>query len=287
MKKNYGSRPSPIAGKWYPADPHRLADQVDRYIQDAKPPPVKGEVVGVMVPHAGHLYSGPVAGYAFATLKGLRPEIVIIISPMHYAYQAPLITTAHSSYKTPLGEIQVDMELLDALDELLFQKLGYRMERLVEDEEHSLEIELPFLQRVIPGEFRLLPVMVRDPSHHVIQVLGEALAKIINGKSAVFVASTDLSHFYPEQVAKQLDREVLRNVESLDPEGVLTVEEEGRGFACGRGALAAVLWAVKELGVDHAQVLRHATSGDVTGDYSRVVGYASAVFTRPKKDMVN
>ena len=103
---------------------------------------------------------------------------------------------------------------------------------------------------------------------------------MLQGRDALLVASSDLSHFYPQEVAKVLDKAMLRQVQALDPDGVLRIEEEGKGFACGRGALAAVLWAAKELGADTATILQHATSGDVTGDYSQVVGYGAAVLTQ-------
>jgi len=203
---------------------------------------------------------------------------------MHYLAAHPLITTAHDAYETPLGLIPVDREILRALEEaLLPSRIGTTPVR--HDPEHSLEIELPFLQRALKGEFRLLPIMVRDPSPAVAQALGQALAKVLSGHAAVLVASTDLSHFYPQDIAQTLDREMLRRVENFDPEGVLLAEEEGKGFACGRGALAAVLWAAKDLGANHVQILNYATSGDVTGDYSQVVGYGSAVIT--KRSSVN
>jgi AmmeMemoRadiSam system protein B len=125
--------------------------------------------------------------------------------------------------------------------------------------------------------------MVRDQSLRTAQGLGRALAKTLQGYSAILVASTDLSHFFPQSTAKILDEEVLRQVEAFDPEGVLLVEAEGRGFACGHGALAAVLWAAKDLGADSVKVLHHATSGDVTGDYGQVVGYGAAVIVRKTK----
>jgi hypothetical protein len=176
---------------------------------------------------------------------------------------------------------------LRALDHYLQEELGLKLKSVARDMEHSLEIELPFLQRALAKPFSLVPVMVRDQSAAVARGLGKALARLISGdealagQSAILVASTDLSHFYPQQVAEALDAEVLRQVDALDPAGVIEVEEQGKGFACGRGALAAVLWAAKELGADHARVLHHATSGDVTGDFDRVVGYGAAVVTRP------
>jgi AmmeMemoRadiSam system protein B len=273
-------RPSPIAGQWYPGDPKQLSADVDRYIHEAKLPQLEGEVVAIVTPHAGHIYSGPVAGYAFAALKGLKPELVAVVSPMHYPYNEPLITTAHAAYETPLGIIPVDAEAVQVLDELLENELGYGLARVRHDREHSLEIELPFLQRVIESEFKLLPVMVRDQSRRVTRILGQCLAKTLHGRNALLVASTDLSHFYPQRVANELDAEMLRCIESFEPEAVIQAEEEGRGFACGRGALAAVLWAAKDLGADTVKILKHATSGDVTGDTSQVVGYGAAVVLR-------
>lgn len=274
------TRPSPIAGQWYPGDPHKLADSVDRYISEAALPDLKGEVIAIVTPHAGHIYSGPVAGYAFAALRGLQPELVAVISPMHYAYPQALITTAHSAYETPLGSLPVDAEAVKALDTRLKEALGFGLAYVKRDPEHSLEIELPFLQRVLPPGFRLLPVMVREVSSQVTHSLGLALASTLQGHKAVLVASTDLSHFYPQKVANSLDEEMLRRVEAFDPEGVLSAEEEGVGFACGRGALAAVLWAARELGANTVKILHHATSGDITGDYSQVVGYGAAVILK-------
>ena len=280
MSAQFDVRPSPIAGQWYPGDPKQLSTDVDRYIHEAKLPEIKGEVVAIVTPHAGHIYSGPVAGYAFAALKGYKPELVAVVSPMHYPYNEPLITTAHAAYETPLGIIPVDAKAVQMLDELLENELGYGLARIRHDREHSLEIELPFLQRVIASEFTLLPVMVRDQSRRVTRILGQCLAKTLRGRNALLVASTDLSHFYPQRIADELDAEMLRCIESFEPEAVIQAEEEGRGFACGRGALAAVLWAAKDLGADTVKILKHATSGDVTGDTSQVVGDGAAVILR-------
>jgi AmmeMemoRadiSam system protein B len=175
---------------------------------------------------------------------------------------------------------------VQALDVALKNELGFGLSAVRRDPEHSLEIELPFLQRAIQGEFHLLPVMVRDQTSRTVHGLGKALACVLKDRAAdrhaVLVASTDLSHFYTQAQAQTLDDEVLLQVAAFDPEGVLRVEEEGKGFACGRGALAAVLWAAKDLGADTVKILHHATSGDVTGDYGEVVGYGAAVVTRSK-----
>jgi hypothetical protein len=280
MDMHLDIRPSPIAGQWYPGEAHRLGDSVDRYLEAAGQPTIEGEIIAIMVPHAGHMYSGPVAGYAFAALHGLVPELVAVVSPMHYPYFQALLTSAHTHYATPLGNIRIDQAAVKTLDEHLQKGLGYGLAHIKNDPEHSLEIELPFLQRSLKGSFKLLPVMVREQSSQVARHLGTALAKTLAGRPVLLVASTDLSHFKDQETTNILDAEVLRCVEAFDPEGVIQAEEEGKGFACGRGALAAVMWAAKELGANHIQVLRHATSGDVTGDFDRVVGYGAAVITR-------
>jgi len=273
-------RPSPIAGTWYPADPKRLASSVDAYIAGAKLPALEGQLVAVVSPHAGHRYSGAVAGHAFAAIQGLKPELVAVISPMHYPAAPALLTTAHAAYETPLGVIPVDRQALRALEAALEAENGLSITSVRHDPEHSLEIELPFLQRALGGDFRLLPVMVREASSFVARALGVALAKTLADRKALLVASTDLSHFYTESTAHLLDQEMLRRVEAFDPEAVLQAEEEGKGFACGRGALAAVLWAAKELGADTVKVLHYATSGDITGDTSQVVGYGAVAILR-------
>jgi AmmeMemoRadiSam system protein B len=273
-------RPSPISGRWYPGDPKRLAESVDSYINAAQIDTVDGDVVGIVVPHAGHIYSGPVAGYAFKAIQGLQPELVVVISPMHQPYLQSFLTCGHNAYRTPLGTISIDSESVSALSEALEASTGFKLTPVRNDQEHSLEIELPFLQRSLSGEFRLLPIMIREVSAPAVEALGRALAKIISGRSFLLVASSDLSHFYDQLQAEQLDGEMLRQVESFNPAGVLQAEEEGKGFACGRNAIAAVLWAAQEMGANKVTVLNHATSGDVTGDYSGVVGYAAAVITR-------
>jgi AmmeMemoRadiSam system protein B len=280
MNASLDIRPSPIAGQWYPGDPKQLSASVDRYIQDAILPDLEGEVVGVVTPHAGHLYSGPVAGYAFATLQGLKPDLVAVVSPMHYPYNQPLLTTAHQAYGTPLGTIPVDQPALQALNSALEDQLGYGLAAVRHDHEHSLEIELPFLQRILQNDFTLLPVMVREQGQRATRILGHCLAGILHDRNAILVASTDLSHFYPVELANTLDEVMLEAIESFDPTEVIRTEEEGRGFACGRGALAAVLWAAKELGANQVKILKHATSADVTGDSSQVVGYGAAVLLK-------
>ena len=273
-------RPSPIAGKWYEGDPDLLARLVDEYMDEAQLPELEGEVMAIIAPHAGHTYSGAVAGYAFATLRGRNPDVVAVIAPMHHPYSEPLITTAHHAYTTPLGDVMIDQAVLRELDAVLKSELGFGLSPIKRDPEHSLEIELPFLQRALDSTWKLLPVMVRARDPRVSQSLGNALAKVLRDKNHVMVASTDLSHFYNQQTALTYDRAMLHAIESFDPESAFDLERAGKGFACGLGAFTAVLWAARALGANQVKILRHATSGNVTGDYSSVVGYAAAVILK-------
>lgn len=273
-------RPSPIAGQWYSGDARELAGQVDRHIQAAPAVPLDGEVVALVVPHAGHIYSGPVAGAAFRTVAGLAFDLVAVVSPMHRMAPQPLLTTAHAGYSTPLGPVWVSPEAVLDLNGRLAEELGYGLTPIARDLEHSLEIELPFLQRALAGDFQLLPIMVRDQESDVTRALGAALAGTLRGKRALLVASSDLSHFYPAELAAEMDKEILREVEALSPEGLYRAEADGRGYACGLGPIAAVLWAALDLGATSARVLRYASSGDVTGDYSSVVGYGAAAILK-------
>ncbi len=269
-------RPSPLAGSWYEAEPDALTQTVDSYLA-AKLPPLPGEVIALIAPHAGLRYSGGVAGYAFAAARGLAPQHVAIISPMHHLYAHPLLTSAHNFYQTPLGEIAVDTESIGYLDKYLYEQLGFGLKAIANDPEHAIEIELPFLQRTVKPGFALLPVMMRSQTLETARAMGNALADTLRGKNALLVASTDLSHFYKQSIAKRLDAAMLAQVAAFSPEGVLEAQESGTGEACGFGALAAVLWAARALGGDTVKLLSRATSGDITGDLHRVVGYGAAV----------
>ena len=269
-------RPSPIAGTWYERNAKALARTIDGFLDNAKLPELDGKVVAVVAPHAGHIYSGAVAGYAFAALRSLSPDLVAVISPFHNLAHYPLITTAHDAYGTPLGNIEVDKTALAELQ----THLDIPITPVFTDKEHSLEIELPFLQRALTGDFKLLPIMVRAQEMDVAKRLGIALAKVLKDKNALMVASTDLSHFYDQTTANALDSEMLKRFESFDPESIFDAEHAGKAFACGYAAVAAVMWAGRELGANKVKVLHHATSGDVTGDYASVVGYGAAVILK-------
>lgn len=271
-------RPSPIAGTWYPGSPEALARSVDAQLAGATSTRPAGEIVALIVPHAGHRYSGAIAGQAFHLLRGASVETVVVVSPMHQPYPGRILTSAHPAYQTPLGTVRIDGEMLDALQAAL--PAGLRIERVARDAEHSLEIELPFLQRALSGPFRLVPLMLRDQSAETAEALGRALAATLRGRSCLLVASSDLSHFYPDDVARVLDAYLLAQVEAFDPRGVIEAEEQGKGFACGRAAIAAVLWAAQGLDASRVHLLGYASSGEVTGDTASVVGYGAAAVVR-------
>ena len=279
---NLDLRPSPIAGLWYEGDPKVLARTVDGYLDHAELPKLEGEVIAVVAPHAGHRYSGPVAGYAFAALRRRTPDLVAILSPFHNYQNAPFLTSGHDAYATPFGAVPIDRASIDALDAELRSELGFGLTRITNDSEHSLEIELPFLQRSLASEWKLLPVMVRTQDASVSEKLGRALAKTVQGKNAILVASTDLSHYYDQQTALTLDQAMLAQIEAFNPEGAFDLDRSGKGYACGLGALTGVMWAARELGADKVKILKHATSGDITGDYDAVVGYGAAVLLKTK-----
>jgi hypothetical protein len=263
-------RPSPIAGTWYPGTEAYLRNTLDGYLGDV-PSERYGHVWGVMVPHAGMRYSGAVAGRAFRHLCGRHYDVVVVIGPSHYPYYHDLLTTGHQAYRTPLGDVPVAKKALEALHGLL------SLESVRLDQEHSIEIELPFLQHIL-GDFEFIPIAMMNQTYPVAQRLAEALFRVLEGQNVLYVASSDLSHFYNQATANALDQAILDAVAAYDAAQVIRAEDDGRGFACGRGAIAAVMLATQQHGAITATVEHHATSGEVNGDLSRVVGYGAATF---------
>jgi len=273
-------RPSPIAGTWYSGDPAVLREEIELFLARADPCAPKGEIVGLIVPHAGYRYSGSTAGFGYRCVEGRSYDVVAVVSPLHMFHPAELLTSAHKAYHTPLGKVDIDAREMQTLKDSLFTRSGLSLTEISNDNEHSLEIQLPFLQAALDGEFKLIPLMVRTNDEKPVAQLGAALGQVLKGKNALLVASTDLSHFYNEHEAGQLDREMLLQIETFSPSGVLHAEKAGTGFACGAGAVATVLTAAKALGANRVTVLHHATSADTTHDPSSVVGYGAAVITR-------
>lgn len=263
-------RPSPLAGRWYPADAARLMQLVEQFLGESQT--AQGRLYGVLAPHAGLIYSGAVAGRAFRYTVGLAVDTVVIVAPSHHTYPADLLSTTHTHFETPLGQVPIATDLLDKLAQQV------PILRVSKDPEHAVEIELPFLQRTL-GAFELLPLVMLDQTWEASRGLGKALAEIVQGRRVLLVASSDLSHFYPQHQANSLDHVVLDAVAAYNPQAIIQAEDEGRGFACGRGAIAAVMVAARKLGATQATVVGYATSGDITGDMTRVVGYGAALFS--------
>ncbi len=268
-----GVRKPVIAGTWYPGRPEDLRRMISDFLAKVETGPVPGELKGLIAPHAGYIYSGQVAAYAYKQLEGLSFETVVVVHPSHRLYIDGYALTAAASYETPLGQVPLDEEVIARLDEEL------KFTFLRADQEHSLEIQLPFLQFVL-GDFKLVPIMMGDQSIGQCQKLASALVKVLDGKKALLVASSDLSHFYSYRTAVSLDTVIINHVENYDPEGLAKALAMGKAEACGGGPIVAVMLASRGLGADKAKVLKYANSGDVTGDFGSVVGYMAAVFYR-------
>jgi AmmeMemoRadiSam system protein B len=280
MNKITDIRPSPLAGRWYPADPEQLANSVDEYIRQAKVPEFPGKIIGMISPHAGHVYSGPVAGYCFAALGDFQPDLVIILSPYHQHHTDPILTTSHQAYETPLGIVPVDLETIEQIDAGLKERLGIGLTPVRNDGEHSVEILLPFFQRTLSGGFSIIPLMLRQQNPLFMQNLGTILSDLIKEKNLLLTASTDLSHFHHADKAKELDQTIIDHIKTLNPEGLYRSQDAGTGSACGLGAVAALIWAAKASGEVKAHHLQYSHSGEVTGDNASVVGYTAAIITR-------
>lgn len=278
-------RPSPIAGAWYPGDPADLRAEVEGFLNRATAPTINGELLALVVPHAGLIYSGLTAAHAFKSLIGLGFQRVILLSPSHQPYSQALLTSAHQAYSTPLGLVPVDRLAVDGINQLLKTTSGFSITPIRRDREHSLEIELPFLQVVLPHGFTLVPLMLVDQSSQLVSALAKAIAGYLQSlppaEKTLLVASSDLSHFYTEKQANQLDGRVLQALQAMDSAALYRLNVSGEGQACGLAPIAAVLLAARQLGANQLSIADYRTSANVTHDTSSVVGYGSAVITRP------
>ncbi|MEE4194257.1 MAG: AmmeMemoRadiSam system protein B [Anaerolineae bacterium] len=282
MFKAHNARPSAIAGSWYPGNPTSLTTQIQNYLDQASPVVSEGNLLAIVVPHAGYIYSGQTAAFAFKLLEGRNIERVILCSPFHAMTYEALLTTSYPAYETPLGIIPIDESALAAIDDHLAENGMQKIHRMKHEQEHSLEIELPFLQTVLGDSFELVPLMVRTHQQVSLQVLATACAELAQEKPSLLVASTDLSHFNSARTAEILDSNVLVDIQNLDPAQLLADNQSGTGLACGAGAVALILYTAKLLGANHTDILNYTHSGVITGDNSSVVGYGAAAIYQQK-----
>ena len=272
-----------VAGQFYTADPAALRAQIEELLSDARVERPAGEIVALICPHAGYVYSGAVAAAGYSLVAGGPYETVVVISPCHVDFFRYSSIYDGDAYETPLGRIPVDGELAARIagDSGLIRLggAGHEIGRNGRGE-HSLEVQLPFLQ-VALGDFRLVPIVMGDQSDAVVDALGAALARELRGKRALIVASTDLSHFHDDRTARSLDGVFIDDISSYDVDGLRAALAEGRTEACGGGPAAAAMIAAEGLGADRCTILKYANSGDVSGDTNNVVGYVAAAITRP------
>jgi AmmeMemoRadiSam system protein B len=268
-----------VAGSWYPADKTGLAAAVDRYLADAARAPgdgpvgqLDGDLVGIVAPHAGLMYSGPVAAHAYRLLEGRRIERAVLVGPSHFVGFDGVAVYPAGGFETPFGIVSVDEECASALK----QAMGSIGEHpRAHAREHSLEMQLPFVARLAPGA-RIVPLLMGYQTAATASALGGALGTVLRERRALLVASTDLSHYHPAAKAAQLDAVVIDCVERFDVDLLQRVLDERPDHACGGGPMVAVMLAARLLGARDSVVLHYADSGDVSGDKSAVVGYLAA-----------
>ncbi|MEM4699474.1 MAG: AmmeMemoRadiSam system protein B [Candidatus Nezhaarchaeales archaeon] len=270
-----------VAGYFYESDPKALRARIEgcflSKLGPGKLPKVATDgprrIKGLVAPHAGYMYSGPVAAHAYLALAedGI-PDTVVIIGPNHTGWGAGISMMADGWWRTPLGDIEIDSELARAIQE--------RSELIAIDEEahlgeHSIEVQLPFLAYLYGTRVKFVPICMMLQSYEACVDVGRAVASASRGRNVVIVASSDFTHYESQASAEAKDRLAIELIERLDPKGLLEVVESRGISMCGPGPVAAMLIASSLLGATSAKLLKYATSGDVTHDYSSVVGYSS------------
>ncbi len=265
-----------VAGLFYPVDARTLIRQITELLERVKIKKMRGELKALIVPHAGYTYSGLTAAYGYKLLENKKYDTVVVISPSHREYFKGVSIFPGNCYKTPLGDVPIDMELSNEIiaeEKLVFLSMSGH------HDEHALEVHLPFLQITLE-KFKLVPLVMGDQTPEYCIRLGRALAKVLksatNRKKVLIVASTDLSHFHPYETAQKLDQRAIDSIENFDYTQLLSDIDNQTTEACGGGPTAAAMIATKRLGADKVQKLFSCNSGDVTGEKREVVGYLSA-----------
>jgi len=260
-----------VAGRFYPRDAEELRAEAGAFLRAAEATPVRA--IGCIAPHAGYMYSGHVAGAVFAKVE--VPRRCIILCPNHTGMGRALAILSEGAWETPLGEVAIDVELAHALKE--------RCEMLEEDAaahraEHAAEVELPFLQLRQP-ELKFVPIALGTGQLAVLEQLGQALADVIGAQKdpVLMVASSDMNHYEPDALTRVKDHRAIERILTLDPRGLHEVVTQQNISMCGYGPAVAMLTAARALGARSAELVKYATSGDISGDREMVVGYAGIV----------
>jgi hypothetical protein len=240
--------------------------------------PGSRRIIGLVCPHAGYMFSGPVAAHAYYKLASDgKPDVVVLFGPNHTGYGGALAVMNEGVWRTPLGDVEVDGEVANRI---------VRESRIVDVDdsahrfEHSIEVQLPFLQYLYGSEFKIVPICFLMQDLSSAREVGQAVAKVLAEKNAVIIASSDMTHYEPQERATKKDKLALEAVEAMDEAKFYSIVEAHRVSICGYGPIAALITAAKILGAKGAKLLCHKTSGDVIGDYSSVVGYAAVCFTK-------
>lgn len=275
-------RPPVVAGLFYESDPQALKERIEWAFTHALGPGKvpkasstrRKESIGFVSPHAGYVYSGPVAAHTYAKIaEEGNPDTFVILGPNHTGYGAAIAVWAEGSWETPLGEVPVDEELAA---EIIKNSRFAKPDTVAHTEEHSIEVQLPFLQYFF-GEVKIVPISVMYQAPQTSKDLADAILKAVEklGRDIVLIASSDMSHYEPHDVAVVKDRQAISKIIDLDPEGLYTVVMDKNISMCGVGPVMTLLYYARDVGGKGAELLKYATSGDVTGDKTWVVGYAS------------
>jgi MEMO1 family protein len=265
-------RPPAVAGLFYPGSKHKLESEIKTLLSAAQPGKNIGNVFGLVSPHAGYIYSGKTAAFGFNSIKNKDIRNVIIISPSHREYFPGISVYSGDAYETPLGIVEVNNEIADGLT--THNKVIFRGTE-GHSQEHAVEVQIPFLQMVLDN-FKIVPVVMGDQGDLFVNELAVKLSECMDDKT-IIVASSDLSHYYPGDVADKLDSVVEKRILNFDYDGLQNDFRTGNCEACGAGTIVSMMKAADLLNKRKSEVLYRCNSGDTTKDYSEVVGYISAV----------
>ena len=271
-----------VAGLFYPKSKQELKSSVRNcflhtYGPGKIPPSSQDKrIIGIICPHAGFEYSGPIAANSYYTIASQRPDLVIIIGPNHWGIGKNVATMKEGIWRTPLGDIEVDTESATEINKI--SKL-IEFDSFSHTRDHCLEVQLPMLQEIFSHKFKLLPLILIDQSHHAANEIGNAIARVAKIRKTLIIGSSDFTHYEPNDFAHEQDKALIDTIIDLNVDRFYSTLEKKQVSACGYGAIASTMIACKELGAVKGTLIKYATSGDITGNKSSVVGYASIVFS--------